>query len=123
MSNKLNLGASQAYFNRLSARVRHVIETRITPFEEMVVPINMLQLMMEDRPTYEFILKNLARLEEDLIVQVLEKAIVNVEAGSYEYNLCRSRLKLRIDCLPYSPTIYRSIGSLTEYDLNSWLIL
>lgn len=41
-----------AYLNRLSARVKHVIETRLTPFEEMVVPINLTQLMVEDRPTY-----------------------------------------------------------------------
>lgn len=49
--------------------------------------------------------------------------MAEVEPDSYEYSLCRSRLKLRINHLPYSPVFYRSIGSLSEYDLGSWLVL
>jgi hypothetical protein len=61
-TNKLNSGWSQAYLSRISARVKHVIQTRLTPFEEMIVPINLAQLMMEDRPTYEQFIGSLARL-------------------------------------------------------------
>lgn len=89
----------------------------------MVVPINLLQLMIEDPSVYEQLLKCLPKLQEEFIEKVLEKALAGLETDSYEHNLCRSRLRIRIDCLPYSPKLYRSIGSLSEYDLDSWLIV
>jgi DNA replicative helicase MCM subunit Mcm2 (Cdc46/Mcm family) len=120
-TNKLNPGLSAPFLNKLSAQVRHAVGTRTSPFEEIVIPINMMELMLEDRSTYDYLTANMHTLDE-IGCNVVDKAVTFAD-GSYEQSLCRSRLRFIIRCLPFSHKVYKPIGSLSEYDINTWMII